>query len=109
MVKGNLFCSYVRSYHAYKDMRNPIVGNDSLFCEKREGNEYVVNAVAVGHESLMEKKVVTHIAKLLGKTRSMFLSLLKDRITREIPGKRLNRGAGYGLEIPCICKLCGDL
>ena len=34
------YSSYSRGYHAYKEMRSPLVGDDSLICEPEESNEH---------------------------------------------------------------------
>ena len=44
--------------------------------------------------------IVWHIPKNISKTSSMFLTVSYTSIEAEVVGKRLNRGGGYGLEIP---------
>ena len=40
------------------------------------------------------------MAKLISMVVSMYLSLPRCTLSVEVTGKRINRGAGYGLEIP---------
>ena len=44
------FSSYSRGYHAYKEISNPFVGDDTLICEPGESNEHNKNAVATVFE-----------------------------------------------------------
>ena len=50
-------------------------------------------------DNLVEKRVVGHIPKLFSKTIAMFLSFSRTGITCEITRKRVNREAGFDLEI----------
>ena len=35
------YSSYSRGYHAYKEIWNPLVGDDSLICEPEENNSFL--------------------------------------------------------------------
>ena len=37
----------------------------------------------------------------------MFLKILNTSMEVEVVGKRMNRGGGYGPEIPVVCHFCG--
>ena len=37
----------------------------------------------------------------------MFLRREVNKDFMEVTGRKVNRGAGYGLEMPCVCRLCG--
>ena len=73
---------------------------------KEAGNEYDGTTVAVLRDILVEKIVVGHCPKLLNKAMAMFIPLPRTRIIYQITEKRVNIGAGYGLEILCVYKLC---
>ena len=56
-----------------------------------------------------ENQVVGHVPYNLAPTVSAFLRSLrcKQRLCTEVTGDKVNRGAGYGLEIPCTYRLYG--
>ena len=78
------------------DVLTPNVGNENLYLEPEDGNEYDKNAAAV----IIDGKTGGHIPKKLNKTFKRFLTLLKCTRKCTVMGKRVNHGAGYGLEIP---------
>ena len=51
------------------------------------------------------KEVVGHVPFNLAPTISHFLQREGNSGVAEITGQRLNRGAGFGLEVPCIYRL----
>ena len=94
------FDSYVRGYHAYMNIWEPLLG-ECLKCVKEPTNEVDKHAVAVFRiNSLTKEVVVGHVPKFISMIVSMFLSLPGCTLSIEVTGKRVNRGAGYGLEIP---------
>ena len=50
------YSSYSRGYHAYKEIWNPLVGDDSLICEPEECNEHDKYAVAIVFDDCLLKK-----------------------------------------------------
>ena len=50
------YSSYSRSCHAYKEIRNPLAGDDSLICEPEGSNEHDKNAVAIVFDDCLLKK-----------------------------------------------------
>ena len=72
---------------------------------KREiGNVYDPNAVAV----YQEVRVVGHVPVPRNLAPSLpFLARNTCKAFVEVTGKRVNRGAGYGLENPCTYRLYG--
>ena len=48
-----------------------------------------------------EGRVVGHLPFNIAPTVSRFLNRSVNKGTKEVTGERINRGAGYGLEIPC--------
>ena len=96
------YTSYYRGYHAYKDVWNPLVGDDSLTCEQEERNVYDENAVIVIFDGCISKKIVGHVPFNWSKLASMFLKVPNSCIRGTVTGKRVNRGSGLRLEIPWI-------
>ena len=97
------FNSFVRGYHAYMDVWTPKVGDENLYLEPEDGNEYDKNAVAV----IIHGKTGGHIPKNLNKTFKRFLTLPKCTIKCTVIGKRVNHGVGYGFEIAVNFKFLG--
>ena len=59
-------------------------------------NEHDKLAIAISHS----KRIVGHVPKNVSKFFYQFLSLRNCAISCEVTSKRVNRGGGYGLEIP---------
>ena len=97
------FDSYIRGFHAYKQNWDPVVGR-RYPCVVEEKNEHDEYAVAV----INDDEVVGHIPLRLSKIMTMFLKLTGSYIEAEVTGKYVNRGAGYGLELPCIYHITGQ-
>ena len=81
----------------------PNIGDENLYLEPEDGNKYDKNAVAV----IIDGKTGRHIPKNLSKTFKRFLTLPNCTIKCIVIGKRVNHGAGYGLEIPVNFKFRG--
>ena len=91
--------SFIRGYHAYQDVWQPYVG-DVLALEKEALNCKDGQAVAV----MRSQTIVGHIPRYILALFSYFRS---RSCVIEVIGEKLNRGVGYGLEIPCIYRLYG--
>ena len=102
------YSSYSRGYHAYKEIWNPLVGDDSLICEPEESNEHDKYAVAMVFDDCLLKKVVGHVPLYWSKLAFKFLQFQNHSIRVAVTGKRVNRGAGLGLEIPVDYFFYGD-
>ena len=50
---------------------------------------------------MYEDRVVGHIPLAISKCISLFLTLPGSFLETKVTGKRINRGGGYGLEVPC--------
>ena len=61
---------------------------------------YTTNTVAVTHSNHVGPCVGGHIPFLYSSTFKKFLFLPNHTIRVLVTGKRINRGTGYGLEIP---------
>ena len=93
--------SYIRGYHAYKDVWTPSIGDVLLL--KREPDNSKDRAVAV----IKDGEVVGHVPHNIASTVSQFLRRDSNEAFVEVTGERVNRRAGYGLEIPCIYRFYG--
>ena len=84
------FNSYARGYHAYMKIWNPVDGV-VLVCTRETDNPHDNYATSIIRNSIVPLD--------LSKTFSNFLSLPVSTMLCIVTGKRLNRGAGLGLEI----------
>ena len=106
MAESELFIqieSFVRGYHAYMDIWNPVVGEEFPLKRKPENaiDEYAVAVVNDFH-------IVGHVPRLLSPIIFHFLARPCNRGLAEITGNKINRGAGYELEIPCVFRFYGS-
>ena len=124
--------SFVQGYHEYLDIWQPVIGSERSL-RREPGNEVDKNAVAVVQETqsgtrrnttrtssqaeplnthpneiAVGMEVVGHVPKLIAQWVSKFLKCASHSGTVVIMGKRVNRGAGYGLELTCEFKFQGD-
>ena len=97
-----LFNSYARGYHAYMKIWNPVDG-EVLVCTRETDDPHDNYAVSIIRNSY----VVGHVPLGLSKTFSNFLSLPASTMLCIVTEKRLNRGAGLGLEIPVMYQVRG--
>ena len=93
---------FIRGYHEYIDIWTATVG-DMLILKREPDNAKDVHAVAV----LKDGQVVGHIPYNLSPTIEMFLRRDSNKGFAEVTGTKVNRGAGFGLEIPCKYRLYG--
>lgn len=101
------FPTYSRGYHAYmNDWPNPLIG-DVLTGMAEPNNTHDANAVAIIREDANSKITVGHAPFSLSAIFKRFLTLPGSQITFTVSGKRVNRGGGYGLEIPVLARLSG--
>ena len=85
------FDSYIRGYHAYRDVWSPVVGEILLL--KREPDNLVdTSAVAVWKED----KFVGHVPYNIASVISQFLRRDCNKGFVQMTGNKVNRGAGYG-------------
>ena len=54
-----------------------------------------------------EDRIVEHVPKNLSKIMNHFTKIPSCSLRCKVTGKRVNRGAGYGLEIPVVYELIG--
>lgn len=96
------FNSFVRGYHAYKDIWVPVHG-EVLILKREPHNVKDKSAVAIYKEG----DVVGHVPYNISSLLSNFLKRECNKGFVEITGSSVNRGAGYGLEVPCTYRLYG--
>ena len=96
------FNSFIRGYHAYKDIWEPFVG-ETLLLKREPTNVRDRSAVAV----MQETEVVGHVPYNISSALSMFLRRDCNKGFAEVTGNCVNGGAGYGMEVPCIYRLYG--
>ena len=74
------------------------------YCLKSEiENQLDKFAVAI----VLEERIVGHVPKNVSKIFHQFMKIPNCIIGCKVTGKRVNHGAGYGLEIPVQCKFIG--
>lgn len=90
------FDSFARGYHKYMDRWDPWFG-EVLPLEREPTNPADKCAVSIRKASETVGHVPFNIAPIV----SAFLKRACNKGLVEVTGNRINRGAGYGLEIPC--------
>ena len=96
--------SFIRGLHVYKAVWTPTLG-EVLLLRREPENVHDKYAVAVVKPE--GNSTVGHIPYNLAPIVSSFLSRGFNKGMVEVTGERVNRGAGYGLEVPCKYKLYG--
>ena len=86
---------YYRCFHAYKDIWEPVI-NQVLPCIQEPANPEDRNAVTL----MNKEKIVGYVPKNISVWMTMFLKLKNSSIASRATGEEVNRGGGYGLEIP---------
>ena len=84
------------------DIWTPVL-NEELILKREPSSERDRNAVAV----LKEEALVGHVPFNLAPLISAFLRRDTNSGFAKVVGEKVNRGAGYGLEIPCVYTLHG--
>ena len=90
------FDSYIRGYHAYLDTWTPVVG-ETLLLKREPSNEKDSSVIK-------EDIIVGHVPYNIA---SVIFQFLRRDCNKEVTGSKVNRGAGYGLEIPSTYRLYG--
>ena len=97
---GSALSVYPRTLEAtmpiYQDVWSPFIG-EVLPLEREPGNPKDVHAVAIKRAG----RIVGHVPFNLAPTASAFLRRSTNKCLAEVRGSKVNRGGGYGLEIPC--------
>ena len=98
------FCfeSYVCGFHMYQTVWSLIIGEENLECRHEEKNEEDEFAIGVYRNDSQKETLVGHMPRNISKFVYKFLSFPNSKFSCKAKGKRLNRGTGYGFEIPVI-------
>ena len=112
IIKKNLatykYDSFAGGYHGYMDIWNPLK-EQILKCERKPTNQVDKHVVAIMRSNYLGKEsVVRRIPQNISKFSSKFLKIPFTSIEVEVVGKSLNRGGGYGLEIPVKYRFYGQ-
>ena len=94
------FESYVRGFHVYQTVCSPVIGEQNLECRHEEKIEHDEFAIGVYRNNFPKETSIGHIPRNISKFVYKFLKLPNSKRSCKVKGKRLNRGAGYSLEIP---------
>lgn len=81
---------------------SPVQGQ-TLLLKREPTNVKDKDAVGV----FLEDQIVGHVPHNLALYFSQFLRRDFNKAFVEVTGPKINRGAGYGLEIPCVYRLYG--
>ena len=98
-VSSYKFDSFIRRYHVYQHIWTRVEGETYSYTREPR-NEQDCNAVAV----ISKDRVIQRQSKCI----SLFLTLLRTFSETEVTRKRINRGGGYGLEVPCKYRISGQ-
>ena len=91
----------------YQTVWSPIIGKIKLECRHEGKNEEHEFAIGVYPNDFQKETLVGHMPRNISKFVYKFLKLPNSKLPCKLKGKRLNRGAGYGLEIPVIYTFSG--
>ena len=95
--------SFVRGYYTYMNAWTRKVGDEN-FCLKPENeNQHDKFAVAI----VLKERIVGYVPQSMSKIVHQFMKIPNCTIGCKVTGKRVNRGAGYGLEIPVQNRFIG--
>ena len=94
--------SFIRGYHAYQDVWTPMNG-ESLLVKREPTNVKDENAVGIYKDGI----IVGHVPYNLSLIISHFLRCEVNKAFAKVTCDKVNRGAGYGLEVPCKYQLYG--
>ena len=84
------------------DVWRPVIG-ETLLVKRELSNVKDRHAVAI----FKEDAVVGHVPYNIAPRFSQFLRRDVNKAFAEVTGEKVNRGAGYGQEIPCVYRLYG--
>ena len=92
----------MRGFHVYQTVWSPIIGEENLERRHEEKNEEDELAIGAYRNNFQKETLVGHTPRNISKFVYKFLKLPSSKLSCKVKGKRLSRGAGYGLEIPVI-------
>ena len=92
----------------YMNVWTAYIGEDSLFCIPETDNIVDPDAVAIQKDDMVNTPIVGHVPLNYAPIFKRFLSLPNHHIRCRVTGKRVNRGGGFGLEVPVDYIFLGD-
>ena len=96
--------SFMRGYHVYMNIWDAVI-SEKLKLVREPTNLQDQTAVAVKKD----QQIVVHITKRLSSTVFHFLSRPCNSGCVEVTGSKINRGARYSLELPCVYHFHGPV
>ena len=92
-------CVITHEYELKREPLNAVDNNAVAIVRKREGGRSRRKCI---HENEFNgETVLGHVPKLMALWLTKFLKRPTNKGRAVVKGKRVNKGAGYGLEIPC--------
>ena len=109
MASGGPFASteiesFIRGFHDYRHVWQPEIG-ESLIFKNEPSNAKDRLAVSVQKEG----QVVGHVPRNLAPLLFYFLNREANKGFVKVKARAVNRGAGMGMEVPCVYTLCGSV
>ena len=83
-------------------MWSPVIGEENSECRHEEKKEEDELAIGVYRNVFQKETLVRHMPRNTSKFVYKFLEFANSKLSCKVKGMRLNRGAGYDLEIPVI-------
>ena len=84
----------------YMNVWAAYIGEDCLVCVPETDNIVDPDAVAIHRDDMVNTRVVGNVPLNYAPIFNKFLSLRNHHIRCCVTGKRMNRGGGFGLEVP---------
>ena len=81
-------------------VQSRIIGEKNLECWHEEKNEEDEFAIGIYRNYFQNETLVGRMPRNISKFVYKFLQVQTSKLSCKVKGKRLNRGAGYGLETP---------
>ena len=100
--------TYVGGFHVYQTVWLSILVEKNLERRHEEKNKEDESAIGVYRNDFQKESLVGHMPRNISKFANKFLKLPNSKFSCKVKGKRLNRGAGYGFEIPVIYTFNGN-
>ena len=92
----------------YQTVWLPIIHEENLECKHEEKNEEDEFAIGVYRKDFQKETLDGHMPRNISKFVHKLLKLPNSKLYCKVKGKKLNRDAGYGLEIPVIYMFNGN-
>ena len=100
IVGTHTVSSFIRGYHVYMNVWAAYIDEDCLVGVPETDNIIDPDDVAIHRDDMVNTRVVGHVPLNYAPIFNKFLSLPNHHIPCCVTGKRMNRGGGFGLEVP---------